>query len=259
MIDKKAVATTKKKALTKKVPDEMSVEGLIKIALNKNSSIEVMERLLAMRQKLRDEQAEIEFRGAMSKFQGGCPIIEKKKTVYNKDGKTVRFKYAPIEDILESIQPILSECQLSYDIDTEISSNPSGIKVTVKAYHLYGYSKESKFWVPIDKDSYMTDQQRWASAQTYAKRYAFCNAFGILTGDEDNDTNIPVMTKTSEKTKENPAINKQLQALPDIIKEGFRKLGYTRKAVLIFCTQHKWSEDSIKKELNRIADGGKNV
>ena len=33
----------------------------------------------------------------------------------------------------------------------------------------------------------MSDSQVVAAASTFSKRYAFCNAFGILTGDEDND------------------------------------------------------------------------
>ena len=33
----------------------------------------------------------------------------------------------------------------------------------------------------------MTAQQMVGSARTFAMRYAFCNAFGILTGDEDTD------------------------------------------------------------------------
>jgi hypothetical protein len=33
----------------------------------------------------------------------------------------------------------------------------------------------------------MNEPQRFASALTFAKRYAFCNAFGILTGDEDDN------------------------------------------------------------------------
>jgi hypothetical protein len=33
----------------------------------------------------------------------------------------------------------------------------------------------------------MTDQQKHGARVTFAKRYAFCNALGILTGDEDLD------------------------------------------------------------------------
>jgi len=35
----------------------------------------------------------------------------------------------------------------------------------------------------------MNDAQKIASALTYSKRYAFCNATGIMTGDEDQDGN----------------------------------------------------------------------
>ena len=33
----------------------------------------------------------------------------------------------------------------------------------------------------------MSDPQKYGGASTYAKRYAFCNGFGILTADEDLD------------------------------------------------------------------------
>jgi ERF superfamily. len=33
----------------------------------------------------------------------------------------------------------------------------------------------------------MSDTQHVAAALTFAKRYAFTNAFGIMTGDDDND------------------------------------------------------------------------
>src|SRR3990167_3791525 len=36
----------------------------------------------------------------------------------------------------------------------------------------------------------MNAAQKVASALTYAKRYAFCNAFGILTGDADDDARL---------------------------------------------------------------------
>jgi hypothetical protein len=35
----------------------------------------------------------------------------------------------------------------------------------------------------------MTTPQKFASALTFAKRYAFCNVLGILTGDKDDDAN----------------------------------------------------------------------
>ena len=40
-----------------------------------------------------------------------------------------------------------------------------------------------------------------AAAQTFAKRYAFCNAFGILTGDDDNDAQVPPPHSTQGRTR----------------------------------------------------------
>jgi len=42
--------------------------------------------------------------------------------------------------------------------------------------------------VPLgNKTSVMSQTQVVAAALTFAKRYAFCNAFGIMTGDDDNE------------------------------------------------------------------------
>jgi hypothetical protein len=42
--------------------------------------------------------------------------------------------------------------------------------------------------VPLgNKTQVMSDTQVTAAAGTFAKRYAFCNVFGIMTGDEDTD------------------------------------------------------------------------
>ena len=61
----------------------------------------------------------------------------------------------------------------------------------------------STFKVPIDKEGYMNAPQKFASALTFAKRYAFCNAFGILTGDEDDDSNAVEQVKKDIKDNKN--------------------------------------------------------
>lgn len=173
-------------------------QSLIMAAIDKNVSIEVMEKLLAMRDKLQSEQAELAFREAMSKFQSECPIIPKRKEVFDKGGK-LRYKYAPIEDIVKAVQSLLETCGLSYDIDTEPTD--VGITVVLTVSHVLGHKKVTRFNAPIQKDAYMSDPQKWASASTFAKRYAFCNGFGILTGDEDNDAAICDDTSHKQQTK----------------------------------------------------------
>jgi hypothetical protein len=62
------------------------------------------------------------------------------------------------------------------------------VKVTCIAKHKYGHTEPSSVEVPLgNKTDIMSQTQVVAAALTFAKRYAFCNAFGILTGDEDTD------------------------------------------------------------------------
>ena len=162
-----------------------NAENLISQAIGKNVPIETMEKILGMRRELKAEWAKEQFDKAMSEFQGSCPVIKKSKAVSNKD-RTVRYRYAPLDEIVKQVGKIISEKGLSYTITSEVKESKT-VVATVKVTHVSGYSQDSSFEIPIDTEGYMTQPQKFASALTYAKRYAFCNAFGILTGDEDDD------------------------------------------------------------------------
>jgi len=180
-----------------------SVELFISQAIEKNLPVETMERLLAMRTQLKQEQAIEAYNDAVSDFQGRCPIIEKKKKVYQKgttpkqikDGTAeVRYSYAPLDSIVEQTSALMGECGLSHRI--EVLNEDKFISVTCYLIHKLGHKEGSTFRVPIDFGAYMTEQQKYAAALTYAKRYAFCAVTGILTGDEDNDANSLALEET---------------------------------------------------------------
>ena len=208
---------------------DIKVQSLIMAAIDKAVPIDVLERLLAMREKVQKEQAELEFRAAISAFQGDVPVIVKRKEVHDKSGK-LRYRYAPIEDIVRQVQPYLKANGLSYDIDTEQVGQ--GIAVTVTVSHVAGHQKITKFTAPIQADAYMTDPQKWAAAFTFAKRYAFCNGFGILTGEEDNDAVICDDTahgETPERMAEAVALIRTAVDLVDLEKRavGLAKQGFS--------------------------------
>ena len=48
----------------------------------------------------------------------------------------------------------------------------------------------------------MSPMQSFGAAMTFAKRYAFCNAFGILTADEDRDGQGPAPKGLKAKLRE---------------------------------------------------------
>lgn len=171
--------------IKEKTQQPATVDTFISQAISQGLPVETMEKLFSLREKVKAEQAKEAYVEALSKFQGDCPIIEKTKKVLNKDGRTVRYQYAPIDAIAEQIKKPLVENGLSYR--WEVENKEKMIKATAIITHKLGHSESSSFEIPIDTEGFMTEPQKYASALTFAKRYSLCNALGISTGEEDTD------------------------------------------------------------------------
>ena len=161
-------------------------EALIARAIDKGLPLESLERLLAMRRELKAEWAREQYFKALSGFQKECPVIGKGKEVHSKDGK-LRYKYAPLDEIIGQVKVALEAWGFSYTVQT--SQTDKAVTSVCHAHHVDGHSETSEFTIPMDPEAYMNESQKIASAMTYAKRYAFCNSFGIMTGDMDDDAN----------------------------------------------------------------------
>lgn len=216
---------------------ETSAESLISQAITHKVDVGTMERLLAMRNQIKAEQAKEAFDRALAKFQAECPPIRKDKAVNDKSGK-LRYKYAPLDTIVAQVKGHLQTNGFSYTTDAVVEEG--WVTAVCKVTHELGHSEVSNFKVPVDKDSYMSAPQKFAAALTFAKRYAFCNAFGILTGDEDNDANdfdtspieakaVPTITyddheatapwkkKSPKEMSETATVNKQRRQIKELV------------------------------------------
>src|SRR5258708_34783782 len=135
----------------------------------------------------------------MSEFQAACPIIKKSKVVRTEKGAS--YKYAPIDSIVFQVKPLLKEFGFSYAIQTETVVDL--VKAICIVRHKFGHSESSSFSVPLGtKTAMMSNTQHVAAALTFAKRYAFCNAFGILTGEEDRDGAVVRVEISKEEIEE---------------------------------------------------------
>lgn len=184
---------------------------LIDRALDRGATPEAIEKLVELYERLKAGAAREAFVVALSKFQSLCPIIVKEKDV-GKKGDKVHYQYAPLSVIVGQVRSILHECELSYTIDTEFKDGLMYAICTVT--HVLGHSESSRFMAPIDPKAFMNESHKYASAQTYAKRYAFCNALGILTGDEDDDARS--VGTPGEKDEPVPEAPKP----PDVVQSG---------------------------------------
>jgi len=176
----------------------LSAETLIAQAIEKNVSVETMEKLLAMRRELKAEFAKEGYYRALSNFQAEIPPIEKTKAVYT-NSNALAYKYASIESIVVQVKDALQNNGFSYSTNMQLLE--AGVKVFVKTTHIAGHSEITEMEVPFGtKTAMMSQSQVAAAASTFAKRYAFLNAFGILTGDEDTDGKLPPDARNGART-----------------------------------------------------------
>ena len=76
------------------------------------------------------------------------------------------------------------------------------VTVICIVHHLAGHSEQSEVTVPYDINSSMNDIQKQGAAITYAQRYAFCNAFGIAPGEDDDAQSLNPKKEENKKTPE---------------------------------------------------------
>lgn len=221
----------------------VSTEGFISEAIKSNVPAETLEKLFSLYERVKAEHAREAFVQAMSNFQGQCPVIKKIKSVLNKDGTTLRYKYAPIDAVIEQIRKPLSENGLSYTWNVVRSQNH--MQVTCTLFHKLGHSMVSTFEIPIIESQFMTSPQSYATAQTYAKRYTLLNVLGIGTADEDTDATDTGKDKVAKSEK--ARIIHLLKALnqPTTTKELIQ-------AVVQQLTQLELRESNFKEIIGRL-------
>ena len=171
----------------KVIQEKGEVEKLIELAVNKNADVEVLERLMKLRDRYKQEWARQRFYRAYAQMQAVLPEITLDQVVYNKDGKTVRYRYASLDNIIRTIKPTLQRYGFSYMFKTRKKEN--AVEVTCVLMHEDGHSEETSFEAPIDPASYMALIQKFGSALTYAKRYTLVSLLG-LTAEVDDDANV---------------------------------------------------------------------
>jgi hypothetical protein len=198
---------------------QVNPQALLVQAIQKGLPLEAIERLLAMRKELKAEWAKEQYFTALSDFQAQCPNIIKDKDVFDRDGK-FRYSYAPLDVIVTAVKDALQANGFSYTIIT--SQSEKDVTAECHAHHRDGHSEVSQFTIPMDPKAYMNESQKIASAMSYAKRYSFCNAFGIMTSDQDDDaqgTGEPKKESRKETPSPQPTAGVEVQENGKITRE----------------------------------------
>ncbi|HOM26565.1 MAG TPA: ERF family protein [Defluviitoga tunisiensis] len=174
--------------------EEFDIRELFLRAIEKDASVDTLERLMKIREDIKKENAKEEFYRALGEFQTRLKPIQTDSVVKNKDG-SIRYRYASLKKIMTEIQPLLTELGFSISFQTKKLSDRE-IEVICILKHYLGHSESSSFVIPIERSEYMNDIQKMGSTLTYAKRYALMGVLNITTEDTDTDANEVIVQET---------------------------------------------------------------
>lgn len=139
---------------------------------------------------------------ALSKFQS--EVENPKNTA---DNPFYHSKYAPLQDVLNTVRPLLSKHGLS------VIQSPAGdgqsVSITTLLIH------ESGEWIEFDplvlKAEKMTPQGA-GSAITYGRRYALSAVLGISSEDDDDGNSLET-SQQAQKQQRKQLTDKQVKRL----------------------------------------------
>ena len=163
--------------------------------------IEKMERLMAMHERMKAQEAVAEFSSAMAEMQCDIPSIAER----GKGHGTIR--YATLEDINDVMKPIMQ--RYGFAISFKVVHAAAGVSVTGILMHRSGHREETTMLLPSDTSGSKNAVQAVGSSTSYGKRYVMCALLNISTRGEDDDglAAVPVANITQPQAAAVPVAN----------------------------------------------------
>lgn len=169
----------KEAALSAQNPIGRLIESVISSQESASAKVETLGKLTELYERMEAKNAEKEFAAGFVRLQSELAPVKAMKAVPNNDG-TTRYFYAPFEQIMAQVQPLL----LKHGFAVSFSSQTDEKRVTQTCtlMHVGGHSRTNSFSARIGSGPPKSSEaQGDGAASTYAKRFALCNALNIVT------------------------------------------------------------------------------
>ena len=150
-----------------------------RLAENPQVDLAKLEKIIELQERISDHQAKAAFDAAFARLQGELP------TIYEK-GRTDKGRYAPLEDIIGAVRPVLARHHFSLSHRTEWPADGK-VKIVGILAHADGHEKTSEFLTQADTSGSKNAVQALGSACAYGRRYTTKDLLNIVTTDEDDD------------------------------------------------------------------------
>ncbi len=160
----------------------MLLQSMIKSGITKDNA-DTMKVMMEMHERMQDRDAKRQFTEALQSLQNEMPKVKAVKPVMNKDGVTVRYHFAPYEEIMQQVQPALEKNGFSVRFNTRFDEGRM-ISICILT-HKAGHSEPTEYSCRIGSGPPgASETQADGAAHTYAKRGALCAALNIVVEKE---------------------------------------------------------------------------
>lgn len=149
-----------------------------------HENVAAFAELVKLSEHIEDRRSDRDYATAKAALQAEMPKIQAMRPVPNKDG-SVRYKFAPFEDIMRQVQPCLERHGFTVSFSTRYEE--ARLVKICTLQHIGGHSNSNEFAVRVGNGPPgATDTQADGAAGTYAKRFALCDALNIVI-EHDSD------------------------------------------------------------------------
>jgi hypothetical protein len=163
-------------------------------------NVAAVEAIVKLYERMEERSSEKEFAQAFVQLQGEMPKVQATKPVPNKDG-SVRFRFAPFEDLMAQVGPILQRHGFTVSFSSRVDGNR--IISTCTLQHHGGHKRSNDFAVRIGSGPpAASEAQSDGAAATYAKRFALTESLNIVVAHLDSDARLEGGMITSDQAEE---------------------------------------------------------
>jgi hypothetical protein len=171
---------------------------LLQLAIEREGSIDVIERLAALQMQIQDREDKIAFSEAMAAFRDHMPVIVRERSITTKTGDLL-YKAVALEDVATPLNKALLEHGITYRYKS--TDLPDG-RIRVTCYlRLKGtaYEEEgSTLAAPADTSGGKDTLKGVGSTTSYLEKYTLLASCGVHVYGSDPEATEPEGVTQSE-------------------------------------------------------------
>lgn len=237
---------------TKEISRAASAEiDLARLAADPNVSVDKLEKLIELQERVMARLAEQAFNRDFALMQSKLPVV------IERGRGDKQMSYALLEDIVETVRPVISEYGFSLRHETNwIGDDGKIMEVVGWLIHRDGHKVSSSFRTVADKSGSKNDVQALGSAKSYGRRYTTFDLLLIVSREDDDDGKRAGGKREQEEMEKPEGFDDWLLDLEATAEEGtnaleavFQSSPKDKKRYLVATAKGKW--EKIKEKAAR--------